>query len=120
MVLIEDCLSYYFNEELHTVLLLYIFSPAVWFLKRRNCLNVLSIHVKALWTNLGKLFLLCLYVPKTHLKSFDYKATVSIKGGFTDLENSVVDIIVHRNFVLCVLMIIYNEFTLHLSYSFLS
>lgn len=57
------------------------------FLSHPKYLNVMHIHnlyvnVKALWTSLGKLFLLYLYMLKTHLKSFDYKAMVSIKWSF--------------------------------------
>lgn len=46
------------------------------FLRHRKYLNVTNMHnlyvnAKALWTNLGKLFLLYLYMPKAQLKSFD-------------------------------------------------
>lgn len=61
------------------------------FLKHHKYLNVTNTHslcvsVKALWTDLGRLFLLCSYMPGTHLKSFDPRAAVSVEENFTSTQ----------------------------------
>lgn len=112
------------NEELCTVL--YIFSLTTCSLKHRTYFKVMDIHslyvgVKAPWTGWGTLFLLCLYMPKTHLKSFAGQAMVSVQGVFTDKRiRLAVDVIVHSGSVLSALAIICHALTLHLEYSFLT
>lgn len=86
-------------------------SSAVLLLKHCNYLNILSIpafcvSVKALWTNLGKLFLLCLYQRPTW-NHWTIRPLFLRKGDSpTQRIQLAAGMIVYRSFVLCVLVII--------------